>query len=158
MNKINVTDARKDMSTFFDNVIHEKPIILKKRKYEAVLIEKSLLSVFLSSQKIVVKTVVSESKKVMVIAPMFDVIGEGETRVSAIENLCDNLFAYANEVYNNFMFYYYGQNIKDKLGHIFLEFIHKLLPLFCIFHILLCENNEQLLEILEFQSKSKKKQ
>ena len=32
MNKINVTDARKDMSTFFDNVIHEKPIILKKRK------------------------------------------------------------------------------------------------------------------------------
>ena len=144
MNKINVTDARKDMSTFFDNVIHEKPIILKKRKYEAVLIEKSLLNVFLSSQKIVVKTVVSEAKKVIVSAPMFEIFGEGETRVAAIENLCDNLFAYATEVYNNFMFYYYGQNIKEKLGH--------------IFHILLCENNEQLLEILEFQNKSKKKQ
>ena len=25
MNKINVTDARKDMSSFFDSVIHEKP-------------------------------------------------------------------------------------------------------------------------------------
>ena len=43
MNKINVTDARKDMSSFFDSVIHEKPVILKRRKYEAVLVEKSLL-------------------------------------------------------------------------------------------------------------------
>ena len=41
MNKINVTDARKDMSTFFDNVIHEKPIILKKRKYEGTTKTKS---------------------------------------------------------------------------------------------------------------------
>ena len=32
MNKINVTDARKEMSNFFDSVIFEKPIILKRRK------------------------------------------------------------------------------------------------------------------------------
>ena len=144
MNKINVTDARKDMSTFFDNVIHEKPIILKKRKYEAVLIEKSLLNVFLSAQKIVVKTVLSEAKKVIVTAPLFEIFAEGESRVEAIENLCVALFEYAHEVYNNFMFYYYGQNIKEKLGY--------------IFHILLCEDNEQLKEIMDFQSKTKKSQ
>lgn len=141
MNKINVTDARKDMSTFFDNVIHEKPIILKKRKYEAVLIEKSLLDVFLSAQKIVVKTVVSEAHKVVLSASMFDIIAEGETRVEAIDKLCENLFKYAHDVYNNFMFYYYGQNIKDKLGY--------------IFHILLCEDNQQLIDIMDFQNNTK---
>ena len=39
MNKINVTDARKDMSSFFDSVIHEKPIILKRRKYDPVIVD-----------------------------------------------------------------------------------------------------------------------
>ena len=51
MNKINVTDARKDMSSFFDSVIHEKPIILKRRKYEAVLAERSLLQMMLEYAK-----------------------------------------------------------------------------------------------------------
>lgn len=144
MNKINVTDARKDMSTFFDGVIHEKPIILKKRKYEAVLIEKSLLKVFLVDLKIDVKTISDKNEKVILQVPLFDISSTGKTRVEAIENLCNDLFAYANDVYNNFMFYYYGQNIKEKLGY--------------VFNILLCEDNIQLKELLSFQPvKSKKK-
>lgn len=143
MNKINVTDARKDMSSFFDSVIHEKPIVLKKRKYEAVLIEKSLLKVFLSNQKILVKTVVENSNKVVVMANELDIFGEAETRFDAINNLCENLFNYANDVYNNFMFYYYGQNIKEKLG--------------LVFHILLCEDFDQLKDIMVFQQKKAKK-
>lgn len=143
MNKINVTDARKDMSTFFDSVIHEKPIVLKKRKYEAVLIEKSLLKVFLSNEKITVKTVTENSDKVILMVPELDIFGEAETRVDALTNLCENLFNYAHDVYNNFMFYYYGQNIKTKLG--------------LVFHILLCEDFEQLKELMVFQQKKQKK-
>ena len=145
MNKINVTDARKDMSTFFDGVIHEKPIILKKRKYEAVLIEKSLLKEFLENDKLEVKTASEDNNKVVLTIPLLNLVAEGSSRVEAIENLCENAFAYANDVYDNFMFYYYGQNIKDKLGY--------------IFNILLCEDNNELKELFEFAipKKSKKK-
>ena len=114
MNKINVTDARKDMSSFFDSVIHQKPIILKRRKYEAVLVEKSLLSLMLEYATIAVSVVEGKGKWIYR-ASSLDVIGEGETKVDAEANLCLALKEYANDVYDNFMFYYYGQNIKSKL-------------------------------------------
>lgn len=144
MNKINVTDARKDMSTFFDGVIHEKPIILKRRKNEAVLVEKTLLQVFLNPAKIKVKiTSSSKSNQVNLYAIDLNVSGSGETRMDAEVDLCSKLLEYANEIYNNFMFYYYGQNIKEKLCF--------------VFNILLCEDAEEVKKILEYQQEKKAK-
>ena len=141
MNKINVTDARKDMSSFFDSVIHEKPIILKRRKYEAVLAERSLLQMMLEYATINVSCVEGKNKWIYR-ATDLDVFGEGETKVEAELNLCESLVKYANDVYDNFMFYYYGQNIKSKLPY--------------IFNILLCENIEDVKKILVY-TKTKKK-
>ena len=62
MNKINVTDARKEMSQFFDSVIFEKPIVLKRRKYEAVLIERNLLKLFLQDSVLQVKKEIDKYK------------------------------------------------------------------------------------------------
>ena len=142
MNKINVTDARKDMSSFFDSVIHEKPIILKRRKYEAVLAERSLLQMMLEYAKINVTCVQSKDKWVYR-ASTLDVFGEGESKLDAENNLCEALLKYANDVYDNFMFYYYGQNIKSKLPY--------------IFNILLCENIEDVKNILNYPAPKKKK-
>ena len=126
MNKINVTDARKDMSAFFDSVIHEKPVILKRRKYEAVLIERSLLQMMLEYATIEVSCVQTKEKWIYH-ATLLDIFAEGETKVEAETNLCEALLNYANDVYENFMFYYYGQNIKNKLPYIFhiLNLLHK---------------------------------
>ncbi len=142
MNKINVTDARKDMSAFFDSVIHEKPIILKRRKYEAVLVERSLLQMMLEYAKIQVSCMQSKEKWIYR-ATELDVFGEGETKVEAEGALCASLFSYANDVYNNFMFYYYGQNIQKKLPY--------------IFNILLCETAEDVKNLLIYQKKKKNK-
>ena len=142
MNKINVTDARKDMSSFFDSVIHEKPIILKRRKYEAVLAERSLLQMMLEYAKINVSCVQSKDKWVYR-ATNLDVFGEGESKIDAENSLCEALFKYANDVYDNFMFYYYGQNIKAKLPY--------------IFNILLCENSEEVKNLLHYPAPKKKK-
>lgn len=142
MKSINVTDARKDMSSFFDSVIHEKPLILKRRKYEAVLVEKSLMSMMLEYAKINVSSMESE-KKWIYRASDLDVFGEGESKVEALNALCEALINYANEVYDNFMFYYYGQNIKSKLP--------------CIFNILLCESIEDVKNILVYCKTKKKK-
>ena len=142
MNKINVTDARKDMSTFFDNVIHEKPIILKRRKYEAVLVEISLLQMMLEYATISVSCVEGKNKWIYR-ATDLDVFGEGETKVDAEASLCEALLKYANEVYDNFMFYYYGQNIKAKLPF--------------IFNILLCESTDDVKKILNYTKIKKKK-
>ena len=141
MNKINVTDARKDMSSFFDSVIHEKPIILKRRKYEAVLAERSLLQMMLEYAKINVSQVEGKDKWIYR-ATELDVLAEGETKVEAEANLCEALVKYANDVYDNFMFYYYGQNIKSKLPY--------------IFNILLCESAEEVKNIIIY-NKTKKK-
>lgn len=142
MNKINVTDARKDMSSFFDSVIHQKPIILKRRKYEAVLVERSLLQLMLEYATISVST--NEGKgKWIYRASALDIIAEGESKIDAETNLCIALQAYANEVYDNFMFYYYGQNIKAKLPF--------------IFNILLCEDVEDVRKILVYNKIKKKK-
>ncbi len=142
MKSINVTDARKDMSSFFDSVIHEKPLILKRRKYEAVLVEKSLMSMMLEYAKINVSSMESE-KKWIYRASDLDVFGEGESKVDALNALCEALINYANEVYDNFMFYYYGQNIKSKLPY--------------IFNILLCESIEDVKNILVYCKTKKKK-
>ena len=142
MKSINVTDARKDMSSFFDSVIHEKPLILKRRKYEAVLVEKSLMSMMLEYAKINVSSMESE-KKWIYRASDLDVFGEGESKVDALNALCETLINYANEVYDNFMFYYYGQNIKSKLPY--------------IFNILLCESIEDVKNILVYCKTKKKK-
>ena len=142
MNKINVTDARKDMSSFFDSVIHQKPIILKRRKYEAVLVEKSLLSLMLEYATIAVSVVEGKGKWIYR-ASSLDVIGEGKTKVDAEANLCLALKEYANDVYDNFMFYYYGQNIQSKLPY--------------IFNILLCEEVEDIKNILVYNKSKKKK-
>ena len=142
MNKINVTDARKDMSSFFDSVIHQKPIILKRRKYEAVLVERSLLQLMLEYATISVST--NEGKgKWIYRASALDIIAEGESKIDAETNLCIALQAYANEVYDNFMLYYYGQNIKAKLPF--------------IFNILLCEDVEDVRKILVYNKIKKKK-
>lgn len=143
MNKINVTDARKDMSSFFDSVIHEKPIILKRRKYEAVLVERSLLQEMLEYAYINVSVVQGENKWVYQANEFENVFGEGETKVEAENNLCNALHAYADEVYNNFMFYYYGHNIKAKLPY--------------IFNILLCEEIEDIKKLLVYSKPTKKK-
>lgn len=142
MKSINVTDARKDMSSFFDSVIHEKPLILKRRKYEAVLVEKSLMSMMLEYAKINVSSMESD-KKWIYRASDLDVFGEGESKVEALNALCEALINYANEVYDNFMFYYYGQNIKSKLPY--------------IFNILLCESIEDVKNILVYCKTKKKK-
>ena len=142
MKSINVTDARKDMSSFFDSVIHEKPLILKRRKYEAVLVEKSLMSMMLEYAKINVSSMESE-KKWIYRASDLDVFGEGESKVDALNALCEALINYANEVYDNFMFYYYGQNIKSKLPY--------------IFNIHLCESIEDVKNILVYCKTKKKK-
>lgn len=141
MNKINVTDARKDMSAFFDSVIHEKPVILKRRKYEAVLIERSLLQMMLEYATIEVSCVQTKEKWIYH-ATLLDIFAEGETKVEAETNLCEALLNYANDVYENFMFYYYGQNIKHKLPY--------------IFHILNCEDLEQIKGILTYVKKKQK--
>ena len=141
MKKINVTDARKDMSAFFDSVIHEKPMILKRRKYEAVLVERSLLQMMLEYATIEVSCVQGKDKWIYR-ASKLDVIAEGSTKVEAEENLCEELVKYAEEVYDNFMFYYYGQNIKSKLPY--------------IFHILNCEDIEEVKNILVYTKKKQK--
>lgn len=141
MNKINVTDARKDMSSFFDSVIHDKPIILKRRKYEAVLVERSLLQMMLEYATIEVSCIQSNEKWIYR-ATKLDVIAEGESKVEAEENLCNALVKYAEEVYDNFMFYYYGQNIKSKLPY--------------IFHILNCDSIEDVKSILIYTKKKQK--
>ena len=130
------------MSSFFDSVIHEKPIILKRRKYEAVLAERSLLQMMLEYAKINVTCVQSKDKWVYR-ASTLDVFGEGESKLDAENNLCEALLKYANDVYDNFMFYYYGQNIKSKLPY--------------IFNILLCENIEDVKNILNYPVPKKKK-
>lgn len=142
MKKINVTDARKDMSSFFDSVIHEKPIILKRRKYEAVLVERSLLQMMLEYATIKVNCVQAENKWIYQASDL-DVFAEGETRVEAESNLCNALLSYANDVYDNFMFYYYGQNIKAKLPF--------------IFHLLNCDDSLEVKNILTYSKKKPKK-
>ena len=141
MNKINVTDARKDMSSFFDSVIHEKPIILKRRKYEAVLAEKSLLAMMLEYATINVITIEGKGKWTYRATTLY-ITGEGETKVEAEDKLCEQLLSYANDVYDNFMFYYYGQNIKSKLPY--------------IFNILLCEDANDVKRILNYKQNVKK--
>ena len=141
MNKINVTDARKDMSSFFDSVIHDKPVVLKRRKYEAVLIERSLLQMMLEYATIEVSCIQSKEKWIYR-ATLLDVISEGESKVEAEDNLCIALLKYAEEVYDNFMFYYYGQNIKSKLPY--------------IFHVLNCENIDEIKKILVYTKKKQK--
>ncbi len=142
MKKINVTDARKDMSTFFDSVIHEKPIILKRRKYEAVLVERSLLQMMLEYATIKVNCVQTDNKWVYQASDL-DIFADGETKIEAENNLCSALLSYANEVYDNFMFYYYGQNIKAKLPF--------------IFHILNCDDENDVKKILIYNKKRSKK-
>lgn len=142
MKKVNVTDARKDMSSFFDSVIHEKPLVLKRRKYEAVLVEKSLLKMMLEYATISVSCVQSEGKWIFR-ATDLDVFAEAETKFEAENNLCEALVSYANDVYDNFMFYYYGQNIKAKLPF--------------IFHILNCDDISDVKTILNYSKKKAKK-
>ena len=141
MKKVNVTDARKDMSSFFDSVIHEKPVILKRRKYEAVLVERSLLKMMLEYATIEVTCIQSKNKWVYH-ATLLDVFAEGETKVEAEINLCEQLMRYAADVYDNFMFYYYGQDIKNKLPQ--------------IFNILNCDNLEEVKNILIYSKKTRK--
>ena len=143
MNKINVTDARKEMSQFFDSVVFEKPIVLKRRKYEAVLIERNLLKLFLQDSVLQVKKEIDKDKNTILWVEKLNVWGKGESLSDATEDLCNHLKEYANDIYNNFMFYFYGQNIKDKLSY--------------IFHILLCETTEDLKQILVFNASKKTK-
>ena len=142
MNKINVTDARKDMSSFFDSVIHEKPIILKRRKYEAVLVERSLLSMMLEYATINVSTLENNGKWTYR-AKDLDIIAQGETKIEAEDNLCDALYNYACDVYDNFMYYYYGQNIKSRLPY--------------VFRILLCEEKQEIKTFFVYEQNKKKK-
>ena len=81
MNKINITDARKEMSNFFDSVIHEKPIVLKRRKNEAILIEKNLLKLFLLNNKIEVKSEHDKEKNVVLWAHKLNVWGKEQQKL-----------------------------------------------------------------------------
>lgn len=143
MNKINVTDARKEMSHFWFLSYLKRPIVLKRRKYEAVLIERNLLKLFLQDSVLQVKKEIDKDKNTILWVEKLNVWGKGESLSDATEDLCNHLKEYANDIYDNFMFYFYGQNIKDKLSY--------------IFHILLCETTEDLKQILVFNASKKTK-
>lgn len=120
LEEIGFTDARADLSSVFDRVIHQiQPVIIRRRQDKAVIMKNDMLALLLQHLQLKGEMVVDSDKSYTVTldAP-FDLYGNGPTPEEAINDLVQDLKLYAEQYMSLLPVFLHAPNRREHLPYI----------------------------------------
>jgi len=116
--KINATDARRNWSAVIDDVIRDKPHIIKRTRDQIFLADLKLLESILSSYSFTAAKFIEEDGSVTLSLNEIDIIANGDTEEDAKLSLAKSILEYAEEYYDNFSLWSAAPNRKSHIPYI----------------------------------------
>lgn len=118
-NLINATDVRREWGKFIDDVVRDKPKIVKRNRDLLFALSIEHLDEILRTYKLDLQIEKEEDEDAYIASTdIFDVFASGFSIDEAIANLADELIEYAQEYMNNFQLYYNAPNRKSHFPYI----------------------------------------
>lgn len=111
---ISATNLRKDLSLVIDNVVHEKPVVIKRTRDYVWMMENNFLKKLLEPYMLSAYNEYEEDGSVTVCLKEIDLAENADTKEEAIEKLYSSIVEYSEEYYNDYQVF--GEAFNRK-GH-----------------------------------------
>lgn len=138
LSKHNLTDARKGLSSLYDEVFNTfRPTIIKRKKSEEVLLLRVDLQKMLLSHFSLKLEVISEDDKSITLAlDHLEIFVNGTTLEDAIQELIADLKYYSHDYIQRSQLFLHAPNRRAHFPY--------------VLRVLLCETDEEIRDLLEF--------
>lgn len=117
---MNATKARSQFSEFIDSVVRDKPQFMKRNRDVILSFSEAQVEQLLSKYRFNVQVEVEEDDSFTVVMDEMDLIGAGDTKDEAIDDLAEQMVEYAQEYYQEFSLYSQSPNRADHFPYILL--------------------------------------
>lgn len=137
LNELQFTDARKDFSSMYNEVFNSyKPMIIKRKQAEEVLVLRTDLQKMLLSSFTLKPEIIHEDNGSMTLAlDILEMYVNNETLEKALTDLAQDLKIYALDYLNRSQLFLNAPNRRSHFPY--------------VLRILLCENDEEIRSLLE---------
>ncbi len=137
LSEINITDARKDLSSLYDNVFtFYKPSIIKRKKTEEVLLLRAdLQKMLLSSFRLKPEILHEKDGSITLALDQLEIAVNNQTLDLAVNELVNDLKLYAEDYFNRSQLFLNSPNRKSHFPY--------------LLRIMLCESDSEIKSILE---------
>jgi len=111
---VNSTQARSDWSSVVDSVVRDKPIMIKRTRDRVLLANIELVSDFLEAYKFNATLYTEDDGSTTISSDDLDLVENGKDEKEAKENLAASILDYAEEYYNDYLFWSRGDRKAHK--------------------------------------------
>lgn len=116
---LNATKVRQDFSQFVDDVIHTKPMAVKRNRDVFWSMSKQITNELLAGYTLAINYEEEEDGSFSgSLIPMEDIVVFGDTLEDMIEDAAIQLIEYAQDYYNDFAKYHNAPNRRSHLPYI----------------------------------------
>jgi antitoxin YefM len=115
INTISATDAGKDWSQLIDSVVREKPQIIRRTRDCVFIAEIHIIESILSAYNFTADKYVEDDGTITLSLNEMDLVVNGSNERETVQNLAAEILEYAEEYYNDFL---YWSNIPNRKKHI----------------------------------------
>lgn len=115
---ISATDARKDWSQLIDDVVHEKPQFIRRRRDNFLMSDLNLIKDLLDVYNFTATRYVENDFSVTLSLNEIDLVENGITEEDAKQNLAQGILEYAEDYYNNFHYWSATPNRKKHVPYV----------------------------------------
>lgn len=115
---ISATNLRKDLSLVIDNVVHEKPVVIKRTRDYVWMMENNFLKKLLEPYMLSAYNEYEEDGSVTVYLKEIDLAENADTKEEAIEKLYSSIVEYSEEYYNDYQVFGEAFNRKSHFPYV----------------------------------------
>lgn len=120
---ISATDARKDWSQLFDNVVREKPQFIRRTRDNVFMSDLNLIKDMLDIYTFTATKYVEDDNSVTLSLNEMDLVENGDTEDDAKKKLASDILEYAEDYYNDFHYWSTAPNRKKHIPYVFKALI-----------------------------------
>jgi hypothetical protein len=118
INYISATDARKDWSQVFDNVVREKPQFIRRTRDNVLMANLEFFKDILEVYTFTAKEFIEDDNSITLSLNEIDLVENGATESDAKLKLAADILEYAEDFYNDFNYWNAAPNRKKHIPYV----------------------------------------
>jgi len=125
MISMKATDVRKEWSKVIDTAIREKPLFFKRTRDQIMIANVEHMRYVLKDYVFTAKKFTEEDGSITLSLNELDIVANGTTKESALNELAKNIKEYAEEFYQEFSYWSKAPNRKNHVPYILKVLLYK---------------------------------
>lgn len=121
LDEVRFSVARQNFTEIIDRIQDFESVLIKKRKkseIDAVILNRELFEDFLDDVKFSLEITEEETGEFTIVLNELNIIGAGENRDEAIDDLANEVMLYSEDYIKNYNMYRHASNRKDHLKQV----------------------------------------